>query len=91
MVDLENFAEDIDPREKAQEGREQVSGLVERVESYLFGKYECDECGRSCKASTTYDPVLCEEVRSWHCEACSQHYYRENMHGDGELPQPRQK
>jgi len=79
--------------EKAEQGREQVSGLVERLETYLFGTFECDECGHSCKASTTWDPTLCEEVRSWKCpnEDCGQEFYRENMHGDDRLPQPRER
>jgi len=91
MVDLENFKENVDPREKAEQGREQVSGLVERVESYLYGKFECEECGRACEASTTYDPTLCEEVRSWHCPDCQTDFYRQNMHGDDRLPQPRER
>ena len=52
---------------------------------------DCPDCGRSCKASTTYDTTLYEEVRSWHCVECQQHYYREDMHGDDRLPQPEER
>ena len=90
-MQIGDYDPDVDPREKAQEGREQVSAVVERIESYLFGKYQCDECGARCKASTTYDPTLYEEVRSWYCKACDQHYYREDMYGDDRLPQPRER
>jgi len=89
-MDIDKFAESVDPREQTDNG-ESVHALVERIEGYLFGSFDCNECGTPCKASTTYDPTLYEEVRSWECPNCQSEFYREDMYGDDRLPQPSER
>jgi predicted RNA-binding Zn-ribbon protein involved in translation (DUF1610 family) len=86
-----DYDPDVDPKEQAQKATESVSAMVERIEGYLFGSFDCPDCGRACKADTTYDTTLYEEVRSWHCPECESHFYRENLHGDDDLPQPEER
>lgn len=88
---IDDYKPDFDPLEKAEQASDSVSTLVDRINTYLYGDFSCNECGGKCEATTTYSPTMCQEVRSWHCSECNKDYYRESNYTDAELPQPRER